>query len=100
MIYNYLQILVLHNYSQFNNEHFLFEFTTYEDLIITIQSISGKGTIYWEVDNNIQYSIHGKEDSIYLTNSLIDKSDDSQVFSNLCIQNNNGIDKKSPGFEF
>ena len=83
-----------------NNDHFLFEFTTYEDLIITIQSISGKGTIYWEADNNIQYSIQGKEDSIYLTNTLIDKSDDSKVFSNLYIQNNNGIDKKSPGFTF
>ena len=83
-----------------NNEHFLFEFTTYEDLIITIQSISGKGTIYWESDKNVQYTIQGKDDLIYLTNSLIDKSDDSKVFSNLYIGNNNGLNKKSPGFAF
>ena len=84
------------------NDHFLFEFPTSEDLKINIQSVCGEGTIYWEVDNTSQYILQGKSQLISLTNSLIDKSDESKVFSNLYIQNNNQNSKMEtcPGFAF
>ena len=83
-----------------NNEHFLFEFTTDEDLIITFKSVCGEGKIYWEVGKNGEYGIHGRDDLLYLTNSLIDKSDPSKVFSNLYIKNTGTQEKKYPGFAF
>ena len=83
------------------NDHFLFEFTTDEDLMINIQSICGDGTIYWEVDNSVQYALHGKETKISLTSSLIDKSDPEKVFSKLYIKNNNQLlTSNCPGFAF
>ena len=83
------------------NDHFLFEFTTDEDLMINIQSLCGEGNIYWEVDNSVQYTLHGKEDKISLTSSLIDKSDPTKVFSNLYIKNNNQkLQDNCPGFAF
>ena len=80
-----------------NRDHFAFEFTTEEDVIITIQTLSGKGKICWEVNKDVCYSLEGKDDIIYLTNSLIDKSNKTEVFSNLYIQNES---KKTPGFIF
>ena len=84
------------------NDHFLFEFPTSEDLIINIQLVCGEGNIYWEVDNSTQYSLRGKNQLISLTNSLIDKSDETKVFSNLYIKNKNENSKSQtcPGFGF
>ena len=84
------------------NDHFLLEFPTDEDLIINIQSVCGEGNIYWEVDNSAQYPINGENQLISLTNSLIDKSDESKVFSNLYIENKNKDSKSTtcPGFAF
>lgn len=83
------------------NDHFLLEFTTDEDLIINIQSICGDGTIYWEADNSVQYSLKGKETKLSLTSSLIDKSDPTKVFSKLYIKNNNPyLTGNCPGFAF
>ena len=84
------------------NDHFLFEFPTNESLIISLQSICGEGSIYWEVDDKVQYNLFGKEQKISLTNSLIDQSNDTLVFSNLYVKNKN-LDTKSttcPGFAF
>ena len=83
-----------------NNGHFLFEFTTEEDVIITIQSLNGKGKICWEVNKGVEYSLEGKDDIISLTNSLIDKSNDTEVYSNLYIKNENKKDGIIPGFVF
>jgi hypothetical protein len=83
------------------NDHFLFEFTTDQDLIINIQSICGDGTIYWEVDNSVQYALRGKQSKISLTSSLIDKSDPEKVYSKLYIKNNNPYQTGNcPGFAF
>ena len=67
------------------NDHFIFEFTTYEELTITIQSIGGEGTIYWEDDDNEKYTIHGKGQSISLANSFVDKNNNTKVFLTLLI---------------
>ena len=83
-----------------NSDHFLFEFTTPEDVFITIHSLSGKGKICWEVNKDINYSLEGKDDIISLTNSLIDKSDEKEVFSNLYIKNENKEAGITPGFVF
>ena len=81
-----------------NKDNFLFEFMTIEDIIITLKSVCGKGKIYWEVDKN-EYSMYGRDDLLYLTNSLIDKSEESKVHSKLYIENKDTI-KNCPGFAF
>ena len=84
-----------------SKDHFLFEFTTDEDLMINIQTLCGEGNIYWEIDNSVQYTLHGKEDKISLTSSLIDKSDPTKVFSKLYIKNiDQNLQDQCPGFTF
>ena len=80
--------------------YFLFEFTTDEDLFITIKTLSGEGDIYWETDSNAQYSLFGRENFISLTNSLLDKSDEKRVFSNLYVKNNNITTLNCSGLAF
>ena len=83
-----------------NKDHFLFEFTTDEDLTITIKSLCGEGNIYWEVNDKVQYHLHGRENFISLTNSLLDKSNETEVFSNLYIKNKNISQPNCPGLAF
>lgn len=82
------------------DKDFSFEFTTNEDLFITFKSLCGIGNIYWEVDNNAQYSLHGRENFISLTNSLLDKSNETKVFSNLFVKNKNVQQPNCPGLAF
>ena len=90
------QLFLLDN----EKDHFLFEFTTDEDLFITLKTISGEGLIYWETDNNAKYGLHGRENFISLTNSLLDKSDEKRVFSNLYVKNNKVIQLNCSGLAF
>ena len=85
------------------NDHFIFEFTTYEELTITIQSIGGEGTIFWEEDESEKYTIHGKGQAISLANSFVDKNNNTKVFLSLYVQNKNQkqeYDDTCPGFAF
>ena len=78
---------------------FQFEFTTEEDLLVTIKSICGQGKIKWDSDEGVEYYITGKDKVISLPSSLKDKSDPKKVFSNLnveLIQKENNC----PGFAF
>ena len=78
---------------------FQFEFTTDEDLLITIKSICGKGKIKWDSDKGVEYYLTGKDKVISLPSSLKDKSDTTKLFSNLDVE---FIEKENncPGFAF
>ena len=84
------------------NDNFTFEFTTYEELTINIQSIGGGGTIYWKEDDSEKYTIHGKGQAITLANGYVDKNNNTKVFLELFVKNKN--QKKEydscPGFAF
>ena len=78
---------------------FMFEFTTYEDLLVTIKSICGAAKIKWDSDEGVEYYLTGKDKMISLPSSLKDKSDPKKVFSNLDVTL---VDKENncPGVAF
>ena len=86
------------------NDHFLFEFTTNEDLIINLIAISGEGEVFWETDDDVKYYIRGKDDRLALTSTIDNKSDLERVYSKLMIKNHNWesikYTAKCPGFAF
>ena len=65
------------------NNKFQFEFTTEEDLLVTIHSICGGAKIKWNSDEGVEYDLSGKDKVISLPSSLKDKSDPVKLFSNL-----------------
>ena len=76
---------------------FMFEFTTEEDLLVTIKAICGGAKIKWHSDEGVEYYLTGNK-IISLPSSLKDKSDPEKLFSNLditLIEKNN-----CPGFAF
>ena len=76
---------------------FMFEFTTEEDLLVTIKAICGQATIKWHSDEEVEYYLTENK-IISLPSSLKDKSDPAKVFSNLDIT----LTEKDncPGFAF
>ena len=81
------------------NKKFQFEFTTEEDLLVTIKSICGQATIKWNSDEGVVYDLSGRDKVISLPSSLKDKSDPVKVFSNLDVSLNGKVDN-CPGLAF
>ena len=81
------------------NNKFMFEFTTEEDLLVTIKSICGQAKIQWHSDEGVEYYLTGKDKILSLPSSIKDKTDPKKVFSNLDVtfleKGNN-----CPGFAF
>ena len=61
---------------------FAFEFTTSEDLLVTIKSITGNAKVKWSSDD-AEYYISGKDKIISLSSSLKDKTKSERFSSNL-----------------
>ena len=62
---------------------FMFEFTTEEDLLVTIKTICGIGKIQWHSDEGVEYYLSGRDKVLSLSSSITDKTDPKKVFSNL-----------------
>ena len=84
------------------NNHFLFEFPTYNDITINIESINGEGEIYFEKEKNKKLLLNGNNDKISITYNNDNKYEES--FTNLYIisksQEKNKLNGIFPGFLF
>ena len=80
------------------NKKFAFEFTTSEDLLVTIKSLTGCAKVKWTSDD-AEYYLSGKDKIISFSSSLIDRTKPERLFSNLEVTFINKT-KDETGFPF